>query len=91
LTSDAKAAAAAFVQKSCTTSKALLISSKKCNGQPVGQEGSARLLATDAALDEAARFKAEEVNGGVPVHIDESFDKCNQHHRQAQQFNQHCH
>ena len=50
---------------------------------PLGQEGSARLLgADDAALDGGARFKVE-VNGGVPVHIDESFDKHNQHFRQV--------
>jgi hypothetical protein len=48
---------------------------------PVGQEGSARLHgADDAALDGGARFKVE-VNGGVPVHIDESFDKRTQHER----------
>jgi hypothetical protein len=49
---------------------------------PVGHEGSARLLGADGAtLDDGARFKVE-VNGGVPVHIDESFDKHNQHFRQ---------
>ena len=53
---------------------------------PVGQEGIARLLGADDAaldaLDDGARFKVE-VNGGVPVHIDESFDKHNQHNRQV--------
>jgi hypothetical protein len=50
---------------------------------PVGQEVSARLLGADGAtLDDGARFKVE-VNGGVPVHIDESFDKHNPHHRQV--------
>jgi hypothetical protein len=33
-------------------------------------------------LEEGARFKVE-VNGGVPVHIDESLDKHNQHFRQV--------
>jgi hypothetical protein len=47
---------------------------------PVGQERNARLLTTDATPDEGARFKVE-VNGGVPVHIDESANKYNQHYR----------
>jgi hypothetical protein len=48
---------------------------------PLGQEGSARLLATGATpLIVGARFNVE-VNGGVPVHIDQSFDKCNHHLR----------
>jgi hypothetical protein len=76
-------AAATIVQKSCTTCKALLISSKNCNDQWGKREvqGCSRLA--DATLDEGARFKVE-VNGGVPVHIDKSFDKGNQHYRQVQ-------
>jgi hypothetical protein len=48
---------------------------------PLGQEGSARLLSTDASPPvEGARFNAE-VNGGVPAHIDDSLDKRTQHER----------
>ena len=48
---------------------------------PLGQEGSARLLSTDAsALVGGARFNVK-TNGGVPAHIDQFFDKRNQHER----------
>jgi hypothetical protein len=83
LTSDAKAASSLCPEKLHCIQGAGAVDLLEEMQWPVGQEGSARLLATDATLDEGARFKVE-VNGGVPVHIDESFDKYNQHYRQVQ-------
>jgi hypothetical protein len=84
LTSDAKAASSLCPENLHCIQGAGAVDLLEEMQWPVGQEGSARLLiATDDTLDEGARFQVE-VNGGVPVHIDESFDKYNQHYRQVQ-------
>jgi hypothetical protein len=84
-------APANIVQKRCTTFKALMTSSAKCDGQwgkrdVQGCSGLMMLHWTaehDLKRRSTADFPWRSVNGGFPVHIDESFDKHNQHYRQV--------